>query len=60
MNNWQEILNQVVANPNVKLSDLLNHLQVADLQQDNQNKVKHKQEFQQKLKTAKRKISTDV
>ncbi|BAT56840.1 condensation domain-containing protein (plasmid) [Nostoc sp. NIES-3756] len=60
MNNWQEILNQVVFNPNVKLSDLLNHLRVADLQQDNQNKVRNKQAFQQKLKTAKRKISTDV
>ncbi|MTJ10022.1 condensation domain-containing protein [Anabaena sp. UHCC 0204] len=59
MNNWQEILNQVVGKPDLKLATLINELKTADLQQDKQNKVKHQQEFQQKLKIVKRKISTN-
>lgn len=60
INNWQEILDKVVIQTDLKLNELLNHLKIFDLQQDTHNKVKHKQEFQQKLKIAKRKISTNI
>jgi hypothetical protein len=60
MNNWQEILDKVVTQTDLKLNELLNHLKIFDLQQDTHKKVKHKQEFQQKLKIAKRKISTNI
>jgi NRPS condensation-like uncharacterized protein len=60
VSNWQEILHLVVSQPELNLAAFVNHLKIADLQQDNQNKTKHKQEFQQKLKTSKRKISTNI
>jgi len=60
MNNWQDILHQVIGKPDMELVALVNQLKTADLQQDTQDNIKHKQEFQQKLKTVKRKISNNI
>lgn len=59
MNNWQEIIQQIIANPYLEIAALINHLKTVDLQQDNQNKANYKQEFQNKLKVIKRKASTN-
>ncbi len=60
LKSWEIILNQIVANPHIKLQELINAIAAAMEEEKQLQKTEHKQNMQQKLKKIKRKTIKDV
>jgi len=60
LKSWEIILKQIVANPHIKLQELINVIAASMEAEKQLQKTEHKQNIQQKLKKIKRKAIKDV